>query len=78
MGQAVEAAASYQRAADAIDLPATRATLRAKAARALMAGGKPLEARAVWERLLADRDAVAVHSEAQIRLGELATKPAGS
>lgn len=78
LGQAVDAAASYQKAADATNLPATRAVLRAKAARALMAGGKPLEARAIWERLLADRDAAAVHSEAQLRLGELATKPAGS
>ncbi len=77
LGQAVAAAASYQRAAESTKLAGTRAVLQAKAARALMAAGRDQEARVIWERLAADPDAAVVKNEAEIRLGELATKPAG-
>lgn len=76
-GQAVEAAASYQKAADATEQPGYRAVLRAKAARALMSAGKDAEARAIWERLAADPDASVVKVEAELRLGELSARPAG-
>jgi hypothetical protein len=77
MGNAAEAAVSYQKAADATKLPGARAMLLAKTARALSAAGKDPEARAIWEKLAADPDAMVVKSEAEIRLGELAVKPAG-
>ena len=77
VGKGDDAVASYQKAVVATELPGARAVLNAKLARALMASGKDIEARAIWERLASDPDAAIVKSEAQIRLGELATKPAG-
>ena len=77
IGRGADAVASYQKAVDATTMPGARAVLSAKLARALMATGKDIEARAIWEKLAADPDAAMVKSEAQIRLGELATKPAG-
>lgn len=76
-GKSAEAAQTYQRAADATEHVGERAVYRSKAARALMAAGKTAEALAVWERLVNDPDASLVHSEARIRIGELASKPAG-
>jgi len=76
LGKASEAAASYQKAADATKLAGGRAMLLAKAARALMAAGKDPEALAIWQKLAADPDAAVVKNEVEIRLGELATKPA--
>ena len=76
LGKAEDAAASYQKAADATKLPGARAMLLAKAARALSVAGKNPEARAIWEKLAADPDAMVVRSEAEIRLGELAVRPA--
>jgi predicted negative regulator of RcsB-dependent stress response len=76
MGKAVEAAASYQKAADATNLDGAKAVAMAKAGRALMAAGKDQEARAIWEKLAADPAYEAVKSEAAIRLGELAAKTA--
>jgi len=76
MGKPAEAAASYQKAADATDLAGARAVLMAKTARALMAAGKDQEARAIWDKLAADPDAAVVKDEAAIRIGELAAKPA--
>ena len=74
LGKAAEAAASYQKAADATKLTGTRAMLMVKAARALMAAGKDPEALAIWQRLAADPDAAVVKNEVEIRLGELAAK----
>jgi predicted negative regulator of RcsB-dependent stress response len=76
MGKAAEAAASYQKAADATKLDGAKAVIMAKAGRALMAAGKDQEARAIWEKLAADPAYEVVKSEAAIRLGELAAKPA--
>jgi predicted negative regulator of RcsB-dependent stress response len=76
LGQAA-AANSYQKAAEATSLPGERSTYWAKAARAFMTAGKDAEARAIWERLSTDPDAVAVKNEAEIRLGELSAKSAG-
>jgi predicted negative regulator of RcsB-dependent stress response len=76
MGKPAEAAAAYQKAADATDLAGARAVVMAKTARALMAAGKDQEARAIWEKLAADPDAAVVKGEAAIRIGELAAKPA--
>jgi predicted negative regulator of RcsB-dependent stress response len=76
MGKAVEAAASYRKAADATNLNGAKAVIMAKAGRALMAAGKDQEARAIWEKLAADPAFAVVRSEAAIRLGELAAKPA--
>jgi predicted negative regulator of RcsB-dependent stress response len=77
LGKGQDAVASYQKAVDATALPGAKAVLKAKLARALMATGKDIEARAIWEKLIADPDAIAVRAEAQIRLGEMSTKPAG-
>jgi predicted negative regulator of RcsB-dependent stress response len=76
IGKGPEAIVSYQKAVDATELPGAKAVVNAKLARALMAIGKDTEARAIWERLASDPDAVVVKAEAQIRLGEMATKPA--
>lgn len=76
-GKTDEAAGSYAKAATAIELPGSRAMYRAKQARALMAGGKNAEARAIWEELAKDPEAAVVANEANIRLGELTAQPAG-
>lgn len=76
-GKLDEAVTSYRSAAEATDLPGSRAMLRAKQARALMAGGKNAEAKAIWEELAKDPEAAVVQNEAAIRLGELAAQPAG-
>lgn len=76
-GKPVDAAASYQKAADATDLPGEKSLYLAKAGRALMAADKDAEARAIWEKLATDPKALPVKNEAQVRLGELDAKPAG-
>ena len=76
-GKATDAAASYQKAADATRMAGEKAMFMAKTARAHMAAGKTSEARAIWERLATDPDAIVVRNEAQIRLGELTAQPAG-
>ena len=77
IGKGDDAVASYRKAVDATELAGAKAVAKAKLARALMAAGKDIEARVIWETLVSDPDAAVVKSEAQIRLGELATKPAG-
>jgi predicted negative regulator of RcsB-dependent stress response len=72
-----DAADAFRQAADATSRPGERALYRAKQARALMAAGKDADARTIWQQLHDDPDAVAMHSEATIRLGELNAKPAG-
>jgi len=76
MGRAAEAAASYQKAADATNLDGSKAVIMAKVGRALMAAGKDQEARAIWEKLATDPAYAVVKNEAAIRIGELAAKPA--
>jgi len=76
MGKAAEAAASYQKAADATNLDGAKAVIMAKAGRALMAAGKDQEARVIWEKLATDPAYAVVKNEAAIRIGELAAKPA--
>jgi predicted negative regulator of RcsB-dependent stress response len=77
VGKGDDAVASYRQAVEATELAGAKAVLEAKLARAMMATGKEAEARVIWERLATDPDATIVRAEAQIRLGELATKPAG-
>jgi predicted negative regulator of RcsB-dependent stress response len=72
-----EAAEAYQRAAEATDLPGEKSLYLARAGRALMAAGKNEEARALWQRLATDPDALPVRNEAEVRLGELTARPAG-
>jgi predicted negative regulator of RcsB-dependent stress response len=71
-----QAAAEYQAAAGVTRFPKDASTFRAAAARALMAGGKPDAARAIWAELAAEPEGSMV-SEARVRLGELTAKPAG-
>ncbi|MFL5607116.1 MAG: tetratricopeptide repeat protein, partial [Gemmatimonadaceae bacterium] len=71
-----EAAAEYQRAAEASTMPNERTMLMAKAGHALMAGGKSLEARKVWEALANQSDNPGIAAEARVRLGELSAQPA--
>jgi predicted negative regulator of RcsB-dependent stress response len=70
-----QAAAEYQVAAEVTRFPNDASTFRASAARALMAGGKPEAARAIWAELAAEPEGSMV-SEARVRLGELTAKPA--
>lgn len=74
---AAEAAAAYRKAAEATPHAGASSLYLAKAARAFMAAGNDGEAQALWESLLKDPDAIAVHNEATMRLGELTAKPAG-
>jgi predicted negative regulator of RcsB-dependent stress response len=77
MGKPADAASAYQKAAQATSLPGERSMYLAKAARSYMTAGKAPEARAIWERLATDPDAVTFRNEAEIRLGELTARPAG-
>lgn len=76
-GKPADAAESYRKAADATEMPGERALYLSKAARAYTTAGKNNEARDLWQKLVDDPNAVAVRSEAQVRLGELTAKPAG-
>ena len=76
-GKADEAAATYGKAAQATEMPGSRALFRAKQARALMLAGKNAEARTIWEELAKDPEAAVVANEANIRLGEILAQPAG-
>jgi hypothetical protein len=76
-GKPDDAASAYKQAADATSRPGERALYRAKQARALMVADKDAEARTIWRELIDDPEAVAVKSEATVRLGELEVRPAG-
>jgi predicted negative regulator of RcsB-dependent stress response len=76
-GSIDRAADAYRKAAEATAFGGERAVYDAKHARALMASGKNAEAKAIWERLVSDPDALSVRNEAQMRLGELTAAPAG-
>lgn len=76
-GQAAEAGAAYRKAADATKFPGERSVYQAKEARSLMAAGKNAEAKALWERLATDQDAIIIRNEAKMRLGELSAQAAG-
>ena len=72
-----EAVAAFRRAAEATTYPGEKALYLSKAARSLQMAGKNAEAREIWERLKQDPEASLVHSEADIRLGELNASTAG-
>ena len=72
-----EAVAAFRKAADATKYPGEKAVYLSKAARSLQMAGKNAEARDLWERLKRDPEASLVHSEAEVRLGELASQTAG-
>ena len=74
-GKFADAAARYQEAAGASSFAGEKSALRASAARALMAGGKKAEARAIWTEIAKD-PADPRSDEAKIRLGELSVGPA--
>ena len=76
-GKPADAAASYQKAADATAMPGEKAIYLSKSARSLMLANRNSEAQALWEKLAADPNALPVHNEAEVRLGELAAKSAG-
>ena len=76
-GKAADAAASYEKAADATAYPGEKAMYLAKAARAYMAGGNDARAKTLWEKLATDPAALPVRNEAEVRLGELTVRPAG-
>ena len=72
-----EAVAAFRKAAEATTYSGEKAVYLSKAARSLQMAGKNAEARELWERLKRDPEASLVHSEADIRLGELSTQTAG-
>ncbi|HUR22003.1 MAG TPA: tetratricopeptide repeat protein [Vicinamibacterales bacterium] len=72
-----EAVSAFRKAADATTYPGEKAVYLSKAARSLQMAGKNAEAKEIWERLKKDPEASLVHSEADIRLGELASQAAG-
>ena len=77
LAKPADAAASYQKAAEATTLGGEKSLYQAKQGRALMLAGKDGEARALWEKLATDPNALPVRNEAQVRLGELDAKTAG-
>jgi len=74
-GKAAQAAAEYERAADASRGAVERDTYRADAARAYATAGDTAKAVAIWQALAADEQS-ALSSEAKLRIGELTAKPA--
>lgn len=71
-----EAVAAFRKAADATTHSGEKAVYLSKAARSLQMAGKNAEAKELWERLKKDPEASLVHSEADIRLGELTAQTA--
>ncbi len=74
-GKAAEAAAAYEHAAEATEMPNERAFLLSKAGHSYMAAGKGPEARRVWELLAANQESPALAAEARVRMGELLARP---
>jgi predicted negative regulator of RcsB-dependent stress response len=74
-GRAAQAAAEYERAAEAARGDVERDTYRADAARAYGVAGDTAKALAIWQALAADEQS-ALSSEAKLRIGELTAKPA--
>lgn len=72
-----EAVAAFRKAAEATNYPGEKAVYLSKAARSLQMAGKTAEAKELWERLKRDPEASLVHTEADIRLGELESHTAG-
>jgi tetratricopeptide (TPR) repeat protein len=78
LGQFLEAAREFERAAEVARFPQDRAAYRAAAGRAYMAAGRNTEALAIWRELEDDPSEVEAF-EARVRIGEiLATPAAGS
>ncbi|MGQ0639435.1 MAG: tetratricopeptide repeat protein [Gemmatimonadaceae bacterium] len=73
--QNAEAAAEYERAAEAARGDIERDSYRADAARAYTAAGDTTEALAIWRALSANEQSP-VSGEAKLRIGELTAKPA--
>jgi hypothetical protein len=73
--KSAEAAAEYERAADAARGDVERHMYRADAARAYTAAADTAKALAVWRALAADEQSAA-SGEAKLRIGELTAKPA--
>jgi predicted negative regulator of RcsB-dependent stress response len=71
LGKHAEAAAEYERAALATQMPNERAMLLAKIGRAFEAAGNRAKAREAWESLANQQDNPGLAAEARVRLGEL-------
>jgi hypothetical protein len=71
-----DAARSYEKSAQATNLPNEQAFQRAKAARTFAAAADTADARRLWVVLAAD-SVESVASEARVRLAELTAKPVG-
>jgi predicted negative regulator of RcsB-dependent stress response len=70
-----EAAAEYERAAQATSMSNEKTFLLMKAGHAFMAAGKSPEARKIWQALANQGDNPAAAAEARVRLGELSAQP---
>jgi tetratricopeptide (TPR) repeat protein len=73
-GKPAEAAAEYERAAEAARGDVERDTYRADAARAYTTAGQAPKALEIWRALAADEKS-AMSAEAKLRIGELSAKP---
>lgn len=73
-GKPAQAAAEYERAADASRGAVERDGYRGDAARAYTAAGDTAKALAIWQALASDEQS-AMNSEAKLRIGELTAKP---
>ena len=71
-----EAAAEYQKAADATPYDLEKQRYLSDAARAWMAAGNAAEAKKIWTELAAN-ELSPLSGEARVRLGEIEAKPAG-
>jgi predicted negative regulator of RcsB-dependent stress response len=75
-GKMDEAAKKYEAAANATRFELEKSFQLAKAARAYQSAGNVAKAREIWTAIASDPAAVAMSSEAHVRLGELTAQPA--
>jgi predicted negative regulator of RcsB-dependent stress response len=66
-----DAAAEYERAAGATNMPNERATLLAKAGHAYMDAGKADAAKRIWQQIEVQQENPGLAAEARVRLGEI-------
>jgi len=75
LGKTAEAAAEYEAAAGATNLPNEKAFYLSKAGNSYMAANKNAEARKIFEALAKQEDNAAIAAEARVRLGALTAQP---
>lgn len=76
LGKPVEAAAQYEAAAAATEMPNEKTFYLTRAGNAYMAASKPADARRIWEALAKQDENPSAAAEAKVRLGAMTAQPA--